>query len=173
MKTLSSQPFSYGLPVALMQSLTDSILGRAQRGANRGRVAEVIFGRDAVSASLNVCLGNLGRRNAVPPSFYFTAFWAGRCRCCDQKRWRGFLAWAGSSFTDSVGDAVSQQAGGKRRWRGPRRLVDAAPLHLVAGRADTGGVSPDFPWVSNLCLPGFRHFFLSHRVSFPRKLLAR
>jgi hypothetical protein len=28
MKSLSSQPFSYGLPVALVQSLTDLIFGR-------------------------------------------------------------------------------------------------------------------------------------------------
>jgi len=30
MKSLSSQPFSYGRPVAWVQSLTDSIFGRAQ-----------------------------------------------------------------------------------------------------------------------------------------------
>jgi hypothetical protein len=42
MKSLSRQPFSYGLPVAIVKALTDLIFGRAQRGADCGRVAQII-----------------------------------------------------------------------------------------------------------------------------------
>src|SRR5208282_6456504 len=34
-------------------------------------------------------------------------------------------------------------------------------------------VSAGFPWISNLRLPGFRRFFLSDCLSFPREFLAR
>ena len=76
---LRSRPHPPGLragqrPVLLGERRPVAQRRGAQRRADRGRIAEVIFGRDAVSASLKLFSKNLGRRHAVPPNFYFTAF---------------------------------------------------------------------------------------------------
>ena len=58
MKSLSSQQLSYGLPVAFVPALMD-----------------LIIGRDAVSASLNLSFGKWGRRHTIPPNLsYGVAF---------------------------------------------------------------------------------------------------
>jgi hypothetical protein len=42
MKTLSRQPFSHGLPISFVLETRDMTFGRSQRGADCGRVAQII-----------------------------------------------------------------------------------------------------------------------------------